>query len=91
MIILYFDAFNLIITYHPKSVFSVYLNMSELQKQILALAPEQKLELIAFIAEALKEDRLLQSAVKRRDKIRKGEGKILSLEELKARLYGEAI
>ncbi|MEL6649334.1 MAG: hypothetical protein AAFQ87_00875 [Bacteroidota bacterium] len=65
--------------------------MSELQKQILALAPEQKLELIAFIAETLKEDRLLQSAVQRREKIRKGEGTILSLEELKARLYGEAI
>jgi hypothetical protein len=51
----------------------------------------KKLELIAFIAEALKEDRLLQAAIERREKIRSGEGKILSLEELKARLYGEAI
>ncbi len=62
--------------------------MSELQKQILSLPAEQKLELIAFIAAALKEDRLLQTAVDRKERIQKGEEKLLSLEELKARLYG---
>lgn len=59
--------------------------MSELQKQILALPADQKLELIAFIAAALKEDRLLQVAVDRLDKVDKGEEKLLSLEEVKAR------
>lgn len=65
--------------------------MSELQKQILALPPDQKLELIAFIAEALKEDRLLQTALDRREKIRNGEGEFLSLEELKTRVYNSPI
>ena len=65
--------------------------MSELQKQILALPSEQKLELIAFIAAALKEDRLLQTAMERREKIRQNDANILSLEELKAKLYGGAI
>ena len=65
--------------------------MSELQKQILALSPTQKLELIAFIAAALKEDELLQTALNRKESIEKGESKVLTLEELKARLYGKAV
>lgn len=60
--------------------------MSELQKQILALAPEQKLKLIAFIAEALKEDQLFQRALERREEIRRGEGQVLTLTELRDRL-----
>ena len=65
--------------------------MSELQKQILALSPDQKLELISFIAAALKEDQLFQLAVDRKKAIKEGETKVLTLEELKKRLYGEAI
>ncbi|MCB0846497.1 MAG: hypothetical protein KDE26_24780 [Bacteroidetes bacterium] len=65
--------------------------MSELQKQILTLSPDQKLELISFIAAALKEDQLFQLAVDRKKAIKEGETKVLTLEELKKRLYGEAI
>ncbi|MEZ4825236.1 MAG: hypothetical protein R3C61_02925 [Bacteroidia bacterium] len=65
--------------------------MSELQKQILTLSPDQKLELIAFIAAALKEDQLFQSAVDRKKTIRNGTSKVLTLDELKVRLYGENI
>ena len=65
--------------------------MSDLQKQILALSPDQKLELIAFLASALKEDELFQKTLQRRDAVRNGEAKVLSLEELKARLYGKTL
>ena len=70
---------------------SYILSMSELQKQILTLSPDQKLELISFIAAALKEDQLFQLAVDRKKAIKEGEMKVLTLEELKKRLYGEAI
>jgi hypothetical protein len=65
--------------------------MSELQKQILALSPDQKLELISFIAAALKEDELFQKTLSRRDALRNGEVELLSLEALKARLYGKTV
>lgn len=62
--------------------------MSELQEIILNLPASQRLELISFIAASLKEDQLLQKTLERREKMRKGEMKMLSLDELKARLYG---
>jgi len=61
--------------------------MSELQKEILSLSPSQRIELIAFIAESLKEDELIKSALERREKYKDGTAKVLSLKELKARLY----
>lgn len=60
--------------------------MSELQKQILALSPDQKLELISFIASALKEDERFLKTLARRDSLQNGDTQILTLEELKARL-----
>lgn len=65
--------------------------MSELQKQILALSPSEKLELIAFLADALKEDELFQKALDRREAIRNGQAEPFTLQEIQRRFYGDKL
>ncbi len=63
--------------------------MGDLQQQILALPASEKLQLITFIANALKEDELFERAFQRKKKIEEGTSRLISLEDAKLRLYGK--
>ncbi|MEM7659693.1 MAG: hypothetical protein AAF399_26505 [Bacteroidota bacterium] len=59
--------------------------MSELQQKILSLSPDEKLALIAFITEALREEQMLVVAKNRQNAVTNGTSKVLTLEEVKTR------
>lgn len=65
--------------------------MGDLQQQILALPSSEKLQLISFIANALKEDEVFERAFQRKMRIDQDQGtsKLISLEDAKSRLYGK--
>ena len=73
--------------------------MEQLQQQILALSPAERLRLIAFIASSLSDEALpdtfevpeawVQEALARNEALTSGKAEPIAWEAIKARIYGQ--